>query len=38
MTHNRFINILVYDGDTSEIHAGRLRAMYRRVIKDMELH
>ena len=37
MTFNRFMNILVYDGDTSGIHPGRLRAMYARVIADMDL-
>ena len=36
-SHNRFVNLLVYDGDTSGIHPGRLRAMYARVIADMNL-
>ena len=37
MSKSRFYNVVIYGGDTSGIHPGRLRAMYARVIADMNL-
>ena len=35
MTKTRFYNVVIYGGDTSGINPGRLRAMFRRIVKDM---